>query len=148
MTVSGTVYVTIGLNMCCDCEFLCCCCCGLEKFSGGGGSGLLGAGGGSGTTIIRCGIGGLEGGPGSGISSLSLLRPLLHLKKTKYVADNYVGFFYLGGGSTFWLRVLPSWICWKFLRKVSPPGAWTMLLGSPAIWGSSSSFSDPEYLQK
>lgn len=37
---------------------------------------LLGAGG-SGTTMTLCGIGGLAGGPGSGISSLSLFLPLL-----------------------------------------------------------------------
>lgn len=53
----------------------------------------------------------------------------------------------LGGGSTAWFRVRPSWICWKFLRNVSPPGACMMLLGSPASAGSSSSFSEPEYLK-
>lgn len=49
--------------------------------SGGGGSGLRG-GAGSGTTIILCGIGGLAGGPGSGISSLSLFLPLLEQNLT------------------------------------------------------------------
>lgn len=64
----------------------------------------------------------------------------------KYKYLKYIN--YLGGGSTGWLSVRPSCICWKFLRSVSPPGACTILLGSPANAGSSSSLSEPEYLHK
>lgn len=67
-------------------------------------------------------------------------------KTKKPIHGNVRFIYYLGGGSTGWLKVLPSCICWKFLRNVSPPGACTILLGSPASAGSSSSFSDPEYL--
>lgn len=44
-----------------------------------------------------------------------------------------------------WPEGISTWICWKFLLSVSPPGAWTMDEGSPATAGSSSSFSDPLY---
>lgn len=74
---------------------------------------------------------GRAGGPGSGISLWALL----------------LGFSLPAGGWGFtsWVKVLPSWICWKFLRNVSPPGAWTMDDASPANAGSSSSFSLPLY---
>lgn len=104
---------------------------------------LLGAGG-SGTTITLWDKGGLAGGPGSGISSFSTFLPPLPQKFcNKHIQTAHgIQTPYLGGGWTFWLTDLPSWICWKFLRKVSPPRAWTILLGSPATWGSSS-FSEP-----
>lgn len=47
--------------------------------------------------------------------------------------------------SAFCISVRPSWICWKFRRSVSPPGAWMIDEGSPAVGSSSSSFSEPEY---
>lgn len=81
--------------------------------------------------ISLCGIAGLAGGPGSGTSLWDLLP----------------GFSLAAGawGGTSCVKVLPSWICWKLRRKVSPPGAWTIDDGSPANAGSSSSFSLPLY---
>lgn len=77
--------------------------------------------------MSRCGIAGLEGGPWSGGARPGIL--------------SFAGTLL----SMSWDNVLPSWICWKLRRRVSPPGAWTIDEGSPATAGSSSSFSLPLY---
>lgn len=145
--VELTLKHTIGLNA--PCELRCGCCgpgCGWdddELLRGVGGSGRLACGG-SGTTIKRCGSAGRDGGPGS--SNTGCLSRVccggcagLPLR----LACCCIGD--CGFCSFCWAAAMrPSWICWKLRRNVSPPGAWIIDDGSPAICGSSSSLSEPE----
>ena len=103
----------------------------LSAWEGGGGRGLCGGGPGgvplplglaSGSLV---GMGGRDGGPGSGISSflelLLLCSTLGLLPGLKFLS------------ATACAALVLSWIAWKFFLSVFSPGACKMEDGSPAL---------------